>query len=71
MSGEKKTSGKTVPVFDSAALTSERFKNESFGSGVNRPSTIGDPQVRGQDGFVTRNAAPPPVSDIPARPKGK
>lgn len=72
MSEDKKSTPKPVLAFDSAALTSEYYKNESYDGGVvKRGPTIGDPQVRGHDGFVTRNAAPPPISDIPSRPKAK
>lgn len=33
--------------------------------------SLGRPEVRSLDEFVTRNAAPPPISDIPPRPKAK
>lgn len=71
MSEQKKLTPTRVPVGD-AALTSEHYTPESFGGHVvKRGPTIGEPLVRNHDGFVTRNAAPPPVSDIPSRPKSK
>jgi len=73
MSDEKKTTnpryfkGSAIPNGSLGRVTHD----SSAGNFVNRRPTIGDQQVRSQDSFVTRNAAPPPVSDIPARPKGK
>ncbi len=72
MSEEKKSTPKTVPVFDSVDRPVKNYINGSGGGRFgNRGPTIGDPQVRSHDGFVTRNAAPPPISDIHARPKDK
>lgn len=73
MSNEKKTTnpshfkGSAIPSSSLGRVT----QDAGLGLVVNRRSTIGDQQARSKDSFVTRNAAPPPVSDIPARPKGK